>query len=67
MNSINNALTRASNNLARCLHNAPEDPDANPVCGDCVIQGEEECDCGSPQVRVYQSDIVVHIVIQVLL
>ena len=61
MDTINDALTRASNNLARCLHNVPEDPDGIPVCGDYIIQGEEECDCGSPQVRFStQPEITVY-------
>ena len=56
VDSITTALTRADNNLARCLHNMPMDPDGTPVCGDCIIQRGEECDCGSPQVSCIGND-----------
>ena len=39
------------NNLARCLHNMPNDTLVDPECGDGIVQGDEVCDCGTVQVR----------------
>ena len=55
--AINSAFSRATGNLARCLHNIPS-PDSilgTPVCGDGILQGDEMCDCGYPQVCVSES------------
>ena len=54
MAAINSAFSRASDNLAMCLHNIPH-PDnilGAPVCGDGIVEGDEVCDCGGPQVGV---------------
>ena len=52
VNKINEVFSRLSNNLARCLHNTPDDILGDPVCGDGIVQDDEVCDCGSPQVSV---------------
>ena len=48
--TLNDVLTRPLNNLGRCLHNVPVDTLGDPVCGDGIVQGDEVCDCGTPQV-----------------
>ena len=55
------AFSRVSDNLARCLHNIPHPDDilGAPVCGDGIVQGDEVCDCGSPQVCVSESQKTV--------
>ena len=68
VDSINTALTRTHNNLARCLHNVPQDFGGNAVCGDCVIQGDEECDCGSPQVSfLLENDVELQFTVELTL
>ena len=54
MAAINSAFSRVSNNLARCLINTPSLDRilGVPVCGDGIVQGDEVCDCGGPQVCV---------------
>ena len=62
MNAITSAFSRTSGNLARCLHNIPS-PDSilgTPVCGDGIIQGNEVCDCGYPQVCVSESQKILY-------
>ena len=51
MDTISRVFGRVDNNLARCLHNVPEYSLGDPVCGDGIVQGDEVCDCGTPQVR----------------
>ena len=63
MATINSAFSRVSNNLARCLYNTPS-PDTilgSSMCGDGIVQGDEVCDCGQPQVCVYRDDTSIHI------
>ena len=52
--AINSVFSRVSNSLAWCLHNIPH-PDnilGDAVCGDGIVQGDEVCDCGGPQVGI---------------
>ena len=67
MAAINSSFSRVSNNLARCLHNTPH-PDSilgAPVCGDGIVQRDEVCDCGGPQVCV--SELKYSIIIGMVL
>lgn len=42
-----------------CLRNAPKPSDVyiEPVCGNNIVDTNEECDCGTPKVGVLSSDI----------
>ena len=52
------AFSRVSDSLAKCLHNTPNLDDilGAPVCGDGIVQRDEVCDCGGPQVRIRKSE-----------
>ena len=54
MAAINSSFSRVLDNLARCLHNIPHPDDILEVtiCGDGIVQGDEVCDCGGPQVCI---------------
>jgi hypothetical protein len=47
--SINTMNSRIGG-YAHCITNTPEDILGDPVCGDGIVQGDEVCDCGTPQV-----------------
>ena len=34
--------------LFSCLNNKPSYPITPPLCGDGLVQGDEDCDCGPP-------------------
>ena len=49
VNQLRNSLTRADNNLGRCLANESVTTVADPVCGNGIREGDEICVCGSPE------------------
>ena len=53
VDTLNSVISRTENNLARCLQNTPSNTLGSPMCGDGIVQGDEQCDCGDPQVGVY--------------
>ena len=39
-------------NFDRCLSNQPTMTVGDPVCGNGIVEGVEDCDCGSEQVHM---------------
>ena len=52
ISALQSSLSREVKNLGRCLGNEPTTTVGDPVCGNCIQEGEEACDCGNSEVRL---------------
>lgn len=55
------------NGGGNCLRNPPKTSNVykEPVCGNNVIDNDEECDCGKPQVMKFSRVLVCYIILVV--